>query len=153
MKHLISAFIVLTVLASCALALAADAGPDKSPTEAEKAQPAPAGPAVQAEDAGSALGNIYGALRGGQWLVAFGLALLVLIRITRPMAAKAIGWFDTRWGGYTYAGIMAIALSVGTALAANQPISLELLMSAAGAVWLAIGAHTSAKDVAAAVKK
>lgn len=91
--------------------------------------------------------DLYSRLRGGEWIGAFGIGLLLLVRLTRGLVARnLIDWVGTRWGGYAYASIMALSLALGTSLSAGEPPSLGVLSAALGAAWTAIGLHQTAKD-------
>lgn len=143
--------LILFIVIILGLGLAMAAGSADAVTDAGVAALAssPVSPddSAVAESTSSALaGDVYGALKGGQWLVAFGLALLVLVRVTRDSAAKLLPWLGSRWGGYSYAAGWALAMTIGTTLAAGEGFSWALVMAAAGAAWTAVGQHSTAQD-------
>lgn len=162
------ATIYLALLLAIPLGLAVAAGPDESerisaaavtgPGTWDAVTPAPAAavapgigtsPAVEQSSETLAM-QVYSALRGGQWMVAFGAGLLLVVRVSRGFVARNLaGWVGSRWGGYAYASTMALVLALGASLAAGEPPSWGMLTATLGAAWAAIGQHQTAKDAVA----
>lgn len=94
--------------------------------------------------------QLLAAIRSGEWLPAFGLALMLLIAGLRHwFLGSWIPWLKTRRGGYVLAfGTAAVAV-FGTALAAGGGLTMGLVGVAFGAGWAAIGMYQTGKDAAA----
>lgn len=92
--------------------------------------------------------SLVQALKDGQWLVAFGFALLLLVFILRwGLAAMKIKWAETKPGGFILAFGTSLALAFGIAFSTGAGFSFALLVGAGGAAWLAAGQHGHIKDV------
>lgn len=117
---------------------------ENPPVVATQTQPAPE----------EIAGDVYTKLRAGQWLVAFGGILMLLVWAIRAGLKalsdrwSALEWFSGKLGGFVLAFGTTAALTVGTALTAGEPISLGLVSAALAAAWVAAGQWGHAKDVA-----
>ncbi len=105
-------------------------------------------PGEDQQPTGELASKLLDAVRAGQWGIAFGLALLLLIAGLR---AKVLGswipWFKTRIGGYALAFATATGAVIGVAQAAGVGLSLGLLGAALWAGAGAIGLHQGQKDL------
>lgn len=84
---------------------------------------------------------IFDAIERGDWKLAAGTVLAVLVYLIRdhalerlPLArwgrfGKLLGWFKTRLGGVALAGFAGQVGAVSTALLARQPITRHLLLT------------------------
>lgn len=122
---------------------AAPAAPSSTETPAPPAQPA------REPTTGEALSGLVAALRGGEWLLAAGGILWLLVHLLRWR--RLAGWFPwlrSRVGGYVLAFGLSFAVAIATAITAGQGISLGLVLGAVAAGFAAIGMHDTARDVA-----
>lgn len=93
-------------------------------------------------------GQLIQALKDGQWLVAFGFALLLLVFVLRwVLAAMKIEWANSKPGGFILAFGTSLALTLGIAFSSGAGFSLGLAIAAGGAAWAAAGIHGHIKDV------
>ncbi len=97
--------------------------------------------------AGELAGKLLEAVRAGEWGIAFGVALLLLIAGLRTAVLGSwIPWLKTRIGGYVLAFATAAGAVIGVANAAGAGLSLGLLGAALWAGAGAIGLHQGQKD-------
>lgn len=97
---------------------------------------------------------LWKAVRSGEWSVAVGLAIVLLVAGLRSVVLGSwIPWFKTRIGGYVLAFITGAGVVAGPTLAAGQGFSLALASTAFMAGWGAIGMHTAYRDRKEAKKK
>lgn len=94
---------------------------------------------------------LLGKLQSGEWLAAFGAALVGIVWVLRTLLAPKISWFGTKLGGWVLSFGAAGALAVGTAIMASGPaaISLSLVMTALSAALAASGGYEAIRDLLA----
>jgi hypothetical protein len=117
--------------------------------------PAPAAPTPDAieippapdpaADLGGYARAVVDAVRGGRWLVTFGLLLVGLVAAARWGLGRVVPWFLTDRGGTILAAVTAFVAVVGSGLAAGIPLGVDLLGAAVAAGAGAIGLFTGAK--------
>lgn len=88
--------------------------------------------------------EIAGWFAGHQY--ALGIAAVVLT-IVKLVSSFGGGWFTTRWGKLTLAGILAVAGAVSTGLFAHLAVGAIVINAVTGAVG-AIGTFSLVKNVA-----
>ena len=140
-KLLLSIFVLFT-FAFPAAAYAQDAGPVEVPGEVI---------VVEGSEATSAPSDVFATLfekvQGGEWLPAFGAALMLLVFGARKLLGSFVGWFNTKLGGNVLAFSISIVMAVATALLAGQPVTLGLVATALGVAWAAGGGWENFKDL------
>ncbi len=116
-----------------------DAAPvalDASIPEASEASPV--NPA-EADPTGTAV-DVYKSLKAGQYLIAFGGALMLLVWFLRLLLMwLKVKWVSTKPGGFVLAFGTAFLLAIGTAWQAGEGISIGLFSATAVAAWAAAG--------------
>lgn len=120
----------------------ARAAPDPARTEIP---PAPDPTA----DIGGYARAVIDAIRGGRWMVTFGLLLVGLVAAARWGLGRIVPWFRTDRGGTVLAAVTTVLAVVGSGLAAGLPLGLDLLAAALAAAAGAIGIFTAAKRLVA----
>ncbi len=94
--------------------------------------------------------KLWQAVRSGEWGVAVGLAIVLLVAGLRTVVLGSwIPWFKTRLGGYVLAFATGAGVIIGPSLAAGTGLSLGLVGAALSAGWAAIGMHLTYKDAKA----
>lgn len=83
--------------------------------------------------------DLYTKIKSGEWLPAFGLFLLLLVRILIWGLAKMWGWFDSKPGRYLVAFGSALTITVATATIAGEALSFALLAAGLSAAFVASG--------------
>ena len=143
MKKYIGILILLLTFGFAGNALAQDAGPmeDAGPVAAEVAVP------DLEEDPGGFFSMVYERLHNGEWLMAFGGMLILIVFLVRKVLSKWIKWFDTKLGGYTVSFGTAMLLALGTALLAGQGISIGLMLTAVSVAFAASGGWEAVNDL------
>ena len=128
----------------------ADAQPTDAPTPVVES-PAADAPAVPDPtiDLGGWTAAVLDAIRGGRWLVTFGLLLVGLVALARWGLARMVPWFGTDRGGTVLAAVTAAIAVVGSGLGAGAPFGLDLFAAALAAAAGAIGIFTAAKRLIA----
>lgn len=88
-------------------------------------------------------------LQAGEWIMAFGGALVGVVWVLRTLLAPRVAWFKTRLGGWALNFGTAGVLAIGTAMMAAGPaaISISLMMSAFSAALLASGGWAAVSDL------
>lgn len=143
-KLLISLFVLFTVTLPMA-AYAQDVGPIEVPGEVVVVTPE--------KDPTELFPMLFEKIQGGEWLPAFGVALMLIVYFVRKFAAKKFKWFATKPGGTVLAFSISLAMAFATALAAGQPMTVGLAMTALGVAWAAGGGWENFKDIMVAVRK
>ncbi len=131
-KYLVSMFVLFTIMLP-SVALAQDGG--------------------GAADPSGLFVLLFDKIQGGEWLPAFGAALMLIVWLVRTLISKKYAWFGTKLGGATLAFGISISMAIATALVAGQPITVGLVATAMGVAWAAGGGWENFKDVLNAVKK
>jgi hypothetical protein len=90
---------------------------------------------------------LFEKVNGGEWLPAFGAALMLLVFGARKFLGTFVDWFNTKLGGSTLAFGISLAMAASTALLAGQPITLALAATALGVAWAAGGGWENFKDI------
>jgi len=127
-------------------ALATHAAPPADAGEPAPTVPLPEDPVADDEDPIGVAKKIYDAIRSGEYVVALGLVLVLLVSILR-YAAKRIEWFETTLGKWILAFAVAVFVTLGTALAAGEAITFALIANGLGAGFAAAGIYQATKDV------
>lgn len=91
--------------------------------------------------------TVYEALKSGQWMMVFGGVLIAVVFVVRKILSQFISWFKTRLGGYVVSFGTAALMTLGTALLAGGAVSLQLMMAAVSAAFVANGGWEALKDV------
>lgn len=104
----------------------------------------PSPPAEYDETMEQVLG-VRDAVKGGKWILAFGLCAMVLGSLGRWAMSQKYDFWGTRAGGYSIAAIMFFS-SLGTGIATLKTFNIEMFAAALAIALAAMGAHTPAKD-------
>ena len=139
MKKLLAIFVLFT-FAFPVMAYAQDAGPVEVPGEVivvEAPEVDPAGVFV----------TLFEKVEGGEWLPAFGAALMLLVFGARKFLSLFTNWFDTKLGGNVLAFSVSLVMAVATALLAGQVVTIGLIATALGVAWAAGGGWENLKDI------
>jgi hypothetical protein len=91
--------------------------------------------------------TLFSKIQGGEWLPAFGAALMLLVFLTRAVLSKRYKWFESKLGGSVLAFGISLVMAAGTALLAGQSITLGLAATAMGVAWAAGGGWENFKDI------
>lgn len=168
MKRLIPTILAATLMAAPVAAQTNDAAPAAEPAPEETKAPAPAldaapsSPAEKPEaapesdaktekgdDAGEDLGalgqEVFDLAKGGKWLAALGALMMLLVVLFRRFLFGKSEWFQTKAGGYTAAGIVALLTIVGLSLKVG--FSIDVIMAGLTAAGFASGLHGATSDV------
>ena len=139
-KTLLSIFVLFT-FAFPAMAYAQDAGPvDVSGEVIVVEGEAPESPS-------DFFSVLFEKVNGGEWLPAFGAALMLLVFGARKFLGSFVPWFKTKLGGSTLAFGISLAMAASMALLAGQPITIALVATAIGVAWAAGGGWENFKDI------
>jgi hypothetical protein len=142
----------LVLVGSSALAQSRPAAVDDDDSLMSPAEPAPAAPAVAPtldpeRDPGAVATAIYSAVRGGKWVSALGVLVLVLVWAARKWGKKAVPWLGTSRGGVVLSALCASLLVVGGSMVSGWTWSC--LLAAAEAAAVASGLWSLAKNAKA----
>lgn len=158
MKRIWTALALLTVLSGPAYVYAQnDASPSAEvatdAAEAPAVDAAPAtneapAPTVEPGDTGGILDGMFDAMRGGDWLVAIGFGLFLLVAGIRWFLGGVVkwAWANTKMGGLVIAFALAFLTAVGGPLSMGEPFSFGLIGTALVAAWTGAGIHGHQKD-------
>jgi len=139
MKKLLLSIFVLFAFAFPAMAYAQDAGPVEVPGEVVVVE--------GTETPSDVFATLFAKVQGGEWLPAFGAALMLLVFGARRLLGSFVGWFNTKLGGNVLAFGISMVMAVATALLAGQPVSVGLVATALGVAWAAGGGWENFKDL------
>ena len=98
---------------------------------------------------------LYEALTAKEWGVVSGLGMIGLVYVARRWLLGWVGWFKTPFGGLVLGFLIALASTMGVALAAGARPSLSLVASslstaaAAAGVWEWVKKHIPGMQEAA----
>lgn len=160
---LLAAF-TAALCAPFALVHAMDAGPSDA-GQLDAAPTADATPAAPTDSPSPPLSNpvaekpldgaklLYSKIASGEWLAAFGVALMFIVWIARFGLSKLSSWFEGKAGGYLIALVSAFGITFGSALSAGAPFSFGMLGIAIAAAWTAAGGRKTALDAFNALTK
>jgi hypothetical protein len=151
MTRLLLALVLLVLVGSSALAQSRPALDDDalmSPA-AETPVPAPvvAPPLDPEKDPGAVVAALTSAVRGGKWVPALGLVVLLLVWAARRFGARLVPWFATARGGVILSVACAGLLVIGGSLATGW--SWSALLAALEAAAVASGVWSLGKNSAA----
>ena len=113
-------------------------------------------PVNPVEDLGGFFEALYAKMKSSEWMVVFGMGLIGLVQLLKralPWGAKLLGlnwvsrWLETTLGKFVIAAGSALGMTIGTALAAGEGLSLSLLSIAVAAAWAAGGGWENHKIV------
>lgn len=110
-----------------------------TPESAPVTAPAPVPPPTKG--AGSLVGDVYNAVKGGQWRLAAAGVLALLMLALAKVREKSWSPFKGDRGGAVLVLLLALAGAFGTALASSAPIGLDLIVGALGTAVAAAGGY------------
>lgn len=98
------------------------------------------------EDPAATAQALYEAIKAGQWLVAVGAGLILVVWLARLGLGKLHPWFKGKAGGWAVSMGTALLTSLGASFVAGSSPSPGLLMAAVSAAFVAAGGWEGAKD-------
>lgn len=88
------------------------------------------------KDPGGFAASMLNAAKAGKWRLLAGGLLVVVVWLTRRFGSRAVPWLSTDRGGVALVLILGVLVGMATALAADAPITLDLLL---GGISIALG--------------